>query len=388
MLEHAVEKPSGKAAVVAACGKINSHNEWDRLREVLVGVADARACVIFSTPRPPDETTWVRVEALARQAYPQWLVDEIREDLEGLCETLRGFDVKVFRPNPTHIPRLFLTPFGWGASGDALSNMRDLHLVVGNTVIESPSQERHRYFEAVGLYDIWYQYFKEGFRWIAGPKPRLPGTHMIPYFENGQRYIKLSEDEILFEAANTVRMGRDLLYLVSRSGNNLGAQWLQSVVGEDYRVHTTDQIYRSSHIDSTVLCLRPGLVLLNAQRVNPSNCPTVLERWDKIYFDEIVPTPADTLQFQETVRTRAQRELAALGVETSLDLASDWIGMNVLSVDPGTVLVDERQVPLIKVLERHKITPVPIRFRHSYMMGGIHCNTLDTVRESRLERYV
>lgn len=62
--------------------------------------------------------------------------------------------------------------------------------------------------------------------------------------------------------------------------------------------------------------------------------------------------------------------------------------MNVLSVDPHTVIVDERHVPLIRVLEKHKITPVPIRFRHSCLTGGIHCSTLDTVRDSRLESYI
>ena len=68
-------------------------------------------------------------------------------------------------------------------------------------------------------------------------------------------------------------------------------------------------------------------------------------------------------------------------------MASDWIGMNILSVDLNTVIVDEWQGPLINLLKKHKITPVPIRFRHSYYMGGIHCSTLDTVRESKLESY-
>jgi hypothetical protein len=62
-------------------------------------------------------------------------------------------------------------------------------------------------------------------------------------------------------------MGRDLLYLVSSSGNYLGAKWLQIVLGDEYVVHTTDKIYRSAHIDSTALCLRPGVVLLNGYRV-------------------------------------------------------------------------------------------------------------------------
>jgi glycine amidinotransferase/scyllo-inosamine-4-phosphate amidinotransferase 1 len=207
-------------------------------------------------------------------------------------------------------------------------------------------------------------------------------------YEDGQKFIRLTEDEILFEAANTVRMGKDLLYLVSRSGNYLGAKWLQTLLGEEYRVHTTEEIYRSSHIDSSVLCLRPGLVLLNTERVNPSTCPKVLNKWEKVYFSDITPIPDMTIQFHEEVRKKVSKELDELGIRTSIDsISSKWIGMNILSVDPQTVIVDERQVPLMRLLEEHHITPVPIRFRHSYYMGGIHCSTLDTVRDSILESY-
>jgi len=384
-----------QAAGKSVGASINSHNEWDRLREVLVGRAEGHASLVFPQPGPVPEAVLEQAIRLARQAFPQWLIDEIHEDLEGLCDVLRSFGVVVYRPDVSHVNRLFSTPY-YSAVGDHAYNMRDLHLVVGNTVIESPSQERHRYFEAMGLYDIWYDYLKRGScRWIAGPKPRLHGSYMINYFEDGQdgyedgqKYIKLTEDEILFEAANTVRMGRDLLYLVSRSGNDLGAKWLQSLLGDDYRVHTTERIYKSSHIDSTVLCLRPGLVLLNGDRVNEDTCPAILKKWDRIYFTDIVQVPPETLEFHNTVRKPLHQQLAALGVEAGLSgIASDWIGMNILSVDPETVIVDERQVPLIQLLERYKLKPVPIRFRHSYFMGGIHCSTLDTVRDSTLASY-
>ena len=376
-------------------GRLNSHNEWDRLREVIVGRAEGRASLIFEASGPVPESLVEQATRLAREAFPQWLIDEINEDLEGLCDVLRSFDVRVLRPTASHVNQVFTTPY-FTAAGDHVYNMRDLHLVVGDAVIESPSQERHRYFEAMGLYDIWYDYLKRGgCRWIAGPKPRLRGAYMITYTENGrdgyddgQKYIKLTEDEILFEAANTVRMGRDLLYLVSRSGNYLGAKWLQSVLGDDYRVHTTERIYKSSHIDSTVLCLRPGLVLLNGDRVSEDTTPEVLKTWDRFYFHDIVRVPPETLTFHHTVRKPIHQQLAALGVRAGLDgIASDWIGMNILSVDPKTVIVDERQVPLIKTLERTGCRAVPIRFRHSYFMGGIHCSTLDTVRDSTLQRY-
>lgn len=368
--------------------KLNSHNEWDKLREVIVGNAESWACLAFSTTEPVSEAKREKIEKLAREAYPQWLIEEVNEDLQGLCDVLEKFDVRIFRPDSSSVGKVYST-LEWSAAGDRQYNMRDLHLVVGNTVLESPSQERHRLFEGTGLYDIWYGYFKEGFRWIAAPKPRLVGQYMITFHEDGQKHQKLTEDEILFEAANAVRMGKDLLYLVSRSGNYLGAKWIQSVLGDEYRVHTTEKIYRSSHIDSTVMCLRPGLVLLNAARVTPEICPGIFDKWDKIYFSDIKPTPPETLAFHETTRKRIHQELAQLNIETDIDhLASDWIGMNFLSVDPETVIVDNRQTALIKTLESHGLKPVPISFRHSHLLkGGIHCSTLDTVRESKLESY-
>lgn len=374
---------------------INSHNEWDKLREVIVGQGGTKACLIFPRPGPIPPGLFEKAERLAREAYPQWLVDEINEDHEGLCDVLRKYGAKVYRPNNDVTDHFYTTPL-WSAAGDNVCNARDLHLIVGGMVIESPSQERHRYFETMAYYPIWYQYLKDnGCRWVAGPKPLLRDGHMITYYEgdrdryeDGQKFIKLTEDEILFEAANTVRMGRDLLYLVSRSGNYLGAKWLQSVIGPEYRVHTTKKIYKSSHIDSTVLCLRPRLVLLNASRVTEDICPEILNKWERIYLDEIVPTPLQEIEFQKNVRARVHAQLAELGVQSNLDsLASDWIGMNILSLDPHTVVVDERQVPLMRLLEKYGITCVPIRFRHSYSTGGIHCNTLDTVRESKLESY-
>ena len=168
----------------------------------------------------------------------------------------------------------------------------------------------------MALYPIFYKYFDEGFRWIAGPKPRLNYDSLTPYYrdekeriltEEDKRHIdltggrietihRLSENEILFEAANTLRMGKVLLYLASSSGNEKGAKWLQNVLGSDYKVHITRDIYRSSHIDSTLVCLRPGLVLINSARVNEKNCPEIFKKWDKIWFEDVAPTSEQELQ--------------------------------------------------------------------------------------------
>ena len=179
--------------------KVNSHNEWDKLREIIVGKAETRSCLAFSTTTPPSEEILKKLEACATKVFPQSMIDEVNEDIDGLRDVLKKFGVKVLRPNSSSVGMVYSTHY-WVAGGDRSYNMRDLHLVVGNTVIESPSQEKHRYFEGFGLYDIWYEYFKEGCRWIAAPKPKLAGQYMITYYEDGQKYQKLTEEEILFEA--------------------------------------------------------------------------------------------------------------------------------------------------------------------------------------------
>ena len=390
-------------------GKVNSHNEWDKLKEIIVGTAHGTtANLSWMKPDPIPERTLEEARRISAEACPKWFYEEVEEDLQGLADTLQGLGVKVLRPTPIDQKEIYGTPF-WKSNSNNAYNTRDLNLVVGNTVIESPSYLASRYYETTALYPIWYRYFENGFRWIAGPKPKLNYEVQLPYFRDEsereltgedikhqqltggrlEKLHKLSETEILFEAANTLRMGKDLLYLVSSSGNVLGAKWLQSALGDDYRVHTTADIYRSSHIDSTAMCLRPGLILLNDTRVNEKNCPVLFKGWDKIYFGDVAPTSDSELKFQKEVRDPLGYELESLGFQTNLrDMASPWVGMNFLSVDSETVIVDERQTNLTKLLESRKFTVVPVRMRHIYTQGGgIHCATLDTVRDSILENY-
>lgn len=386
--------------------KINSHNEWDKLREVVVGTVD-HITVGFEFPdsAKPSEALFEKVATIAKKALPDWYVNEVNEDLEGLCKILTQFGVKIHRP-AAGSDKLFCTP-DWCASGKDVYNARDLHIVVGNMLIESPSPTRCRYFEPNAFYDIWHHYFNKGFTWVTAPKPKLTGKYLIPYYKQGEeiiteedvmqgalsggrmeKYFKLLEDEVLFDAACTVRFGKDLLYLVSDTGNYKGAKWLQSVLGEEYKVHTTT-VYRASHLDSTILPLRVGLVLLNSARVNPQNCPPLLNKWDKIYFKDMAPVPQKEVDFQKNVRDKVYQELSQLGVGSDLNhMSSPWAGLNVLSLDPRTVVVQDTQINLIKELEKHKLTVIPASMRHSYtMLGGLHCSTLDTVRESRLESY-
>ena len=389
--------------------EVNSHNEWDKLREIIVGTAEGSiATLSWMKPDPIPPKVLEKATKLALKASPKWFYDEVAEDLQGLADVLTGLGVEVKRPTPFDFSQMYSTPF-WQSNSNNVYNTRDLNLVVGNTVIETPSYLASRYYENAAMYDIWYEYFEQGFKWIAGPKPLLNYQAKLPYFRDESERIlteedkkeieltggrleklhKLSENEIMFEAANTLRMGKDLLYLVSSSGNLKGAKWLQSVLGNEYKVHLTSEIYRSSHIDSTAMALRPGLVMLNSTRVNEQNCPEIFSKWDKIYFEDVAPTSEAELKFQKEFRDPLGNEIESLGFETNLHgMSSPWVGMNFLSVDQETVIVDERQTKLRQVLEKRNFTVIPIQMRHIYTQGGgIHCATLDTVRDSKLESY-
>ena len=389
--------------------KINSHNEWDRIKEIIVGTAaGTRATLTWSKKDNISQKNIEIAKKLAADATPQWLYEEVEEDLDGLSNHLKKLGAVVHRPKSFDLSEVYSSP-DWFSTSNNIYNKRDLNLVVGNNIIESPSYQINRYYETTALYPLFYEYLKKGFKWIAGPKPLINYESSLPYFRdenqreltdedikhkeltNGRLEIlhKLAEREILFEAANTVRMGKDLLYLVSSSGNELGAKWLQSVLGEEYRVHTTKDIYRSSHIDSTVMCLRPGLVLLNSARVTEKNCPKIFDKWEKIYFEDVAPTSEPELKIQKEIRDPIGNQLKEMGFKTNLfDMSSPWVGMNLLSFDKETVLVDERQKNLIKLLEKNKFNVIKIKMRHIYTQGGgIHCATLDTVRDSILEDY-
>ena len=137
------------------------------------------------------------------------------------------------------------------------------------------------------------------------------------------------------------------------------------------------------------MALRPGLILVNSARVNSENLPPLLDKWEKIYFEDVAETSASELDFQKDFRDPAYKKLKELGFESNLNsMSSPWVGMNLLSYNQDTVIVDERQSSLIKVLEKYTFNIIPIKMRHIYTQGGgIHCATLDTVRDSKLESY-
>ncbi len=346
--------------------KINTHNDWDPLEEIIVGHAHhARVTADISTRSfsyanlPMSE-----VDRMAGP-YPQWVIDEANEDADGLAAVLTQMGVKVHRPAVIDWSQEFAT-MDWRTQGWYSWCPRDLILPLSDMLIETPSPVRARYFETRLYQDILYEAFEDGALWLSAPKPRLLDDSYD--FTDIRNNPTLVNNEIVFDAPNIVRVGRDLLYQVSNSGNLKGFQWLKRLLEpQGYRLHYS-RLYSFSHFDSTIIPLRPGLVLLNSSRVTPDNCPAIFAKWDKIWFDDCVVQGSKLEGYHAP--------------------CSPYIGMNILSVDQHTVICDSTQLPLMRELEKHGIDCVPVQFRHAMTLsGGIHCATLDLRRRGTLEDY-
>ncbi len=342
-----------------------SCNEWDQLEEVIVGnplrarfpTADLSTQLTEYPDRP--------LEKIPQGPFPQWIIDETEEDLNAFVEVLEKAGVTVKRPETWPHEAKFST-INWESEGYYNYCPRDIMLVIGDHIIETPNVMRSRSQESFSYRKIMVDYLRSGAKWYSAPKPML----LDSLFDVDMDKPTPRNDEPAFDAANVLRMGRDLLYLVSGTGNELGGQWLQTILGDEFRVHFLKDVYYGSHIDSTFVALRPGLILCSPGRINADTLPEIFKQWEVIYSPPMENTDSFGADY------------------LSKSIGSKWIDMNLLSINPNLVVVDRDQTALIKLLEKHGLDVIPHKLRHSKMLGGgYHCITLDIRRTGTMQRY-
>lgn len=341
---------------------VNVHNEWDPLEEVIVGTA-----LGAQIPKGDKGLFAIRYSDYENTAqipsgpHSSKIIQEAEEDLNAFIEVLTSRKITVRRPEVTDHSKEFGTP-DW--QSDSMYNYcpRDIMLTIGDTIIETPMSLRSRLFETHAYNELLVEYLKSGSRWISAPKPRLLDSM---YNTTDPQKSAIFNHEPVFDAANCLRVGKDILYLVSDTGNELGSQWLQTTLGNSYRVHPCKNLYASTHIDTTITLLQPGLVLVNPSRVNKDNLPKIFEKWNVLS----APEPID------------------VGF-TGVAYGSAWISMNFFMLAPDLAVVEKSQVPLIKLLEKNGINCIPLQWRHGRTLGGgFHCVTLDVRRRGTFEDY-
>lgn len=343
---------------------VTVHNEWDPLNEIIVGTA-------LHAKIPNNDLGFSTFEKLAQESssnnikpgpFSQKIIEETEEDISHFVNVLEKINIKVRRPEPIDFQEHIKT-LDWEADHFFCYCPRDILLAIGNTIIETPNVFRSRYFETMSYKKILIDYMESGSKWFSAPKPRLlDETYNLSDPKNGI----LRNLEPVFDAANLLRAGRDIFYLLSDSGNELGAIWLQTILGDDYRIHVCRNLYSGAHIDSTIALLRPGLALVNPSRVNEHNMPELLKKWDVIKAPEMIAYRYSDIE----------------------PISTKWLGMNLLMLSPSLAVVDKHQIHLIKLLESKGIDVIPLLLRHGRQLaGGFHCITLDVQRSGTLEDY-
>jgi len=304
--------------------KIHSYNEWDPLRSVVVGRADhANWPVNDPVFRSESERTLWKETPVPAGPVPDWIIEEANEDLDELTKLLKSLNVEVFRPDDFNFQ-----------THDGMYNYcpRDRLLVYGDTIVNPAMMYPCRDMELQCYHDV---------------------------VDSAANYLFMPRHEgMTLDAANIARLNDKWIYLESPSGNRAAYEWLQGHFPQvDIEIVN---FYAGVHIDSTIVPLREGLVLVNGSRVTPENLPRTLRDWQVIYCNHV-----EEQGFFE------------------YPYASKWIALNMLVVNPHTVIVDRDQSMLIDLLEKNQFMVIPMQLRHSRTLGGgFHCVTLDLHREA------
>ncbi|CAF1374671.1 unnamed protein product [Adineta steineri] len=275
-----------------------------------------------------------------------------------------------------------------------MSCPRDMLITLGNTIVEAPTACHTRYFEASYYRDMIYPLYTKDKRvkWLSPPKPTCSkamfddadvwektsmSTFKNNFALNGYK-TSLNEKELAFDAADLIRMGKDVIFKKSVSTNYKGVDWLRRTFGGDgpegLRFHVMHfPTSPDLHLDSTLIPLRPptagseGLVLINQNR----------------------PPLANELQlFLNNDWKPIWCPLPVINKASPVANCSPNLNMNFLSLNERSCIIEECELPLYHFLDDlgFDVITCPLRVLNEFG-GGIHCVTWDIRRNDSCKDY-
>lgn len=382
---------------------VKSWNEWSPLERVIVGRPEG-------THHPSPEPMWKydRPEAghpLPNYGpFPEEKVKAANKQMDNFVDILEGEGATVDRIT---IPKFmkdtipYSTPDWTHLAPYGENNVRDLTMIIGNYIIEGACGRRSRYYGYLCFRDLFEEYFEEdpNARHFWAPKPRLTDDSFVDNYdhkfhnvwsdeEKRERHFEgkysMTEKEILWDAADAMRFGKDVFHQISAVTNWKGFDWLKRM-GEDLgiRFHhvqfdsPTDEDkvdnFRPWHIDVNLVPMREGLALYN-----PDWAPITDELWELFEKNdwELIPAARPSHVHQNDYYL------------TGLYEGKSWISMNTFSIDPETVCVEAHETAYIEQLRDLGMDVIEVPYDDVIPFGGaLHCTTLDVKRDVEKEDY-
>ena len=114
--------------------------------------SEVQACV--------PEKHWPFFKKFGGQSFPQDHLVKAAAEIEELCQILKGEGVIVRRPDIVDFSQGYKTPDFEAASGMYAAMPRDILMVIGNEIIETPMAWRSRFFEYRAYRPLIKEYFK------------------------------------------------------------------------------------------------------------------------------------------------------------------------------------------------------------------------------------
>jgi len=297
-----------------------------------------------------DDNLEVRKD-LILQKYPKL------KDINGVNDYLDNYDIHEF-PGDLTSPPLF---------------PRDEQIVIGNTIYRLTRKDVYK--ENIG--DL--------------PATQAALEHL---FDDLRKYTGNIVDKLPFENSNDapsiVRLGDTIIL----DGLPIDIYKYFKEQLKDYTIITA---FNDGHSDGIYNPIKPGVWISNGEALNFKK---YFPSWDVFYLpDAQWPNMSPFLEVRDKVRGKWWIP----GEEHNDDLISfvdnwfsDWVGfceetvwdVNVLVINPETVLCLTENKDLFKWFRSHNIEPIVAPFRHRFFWdGGLHCLTLDIHREGGIESY-
>lgn len=384
---------------------VNSWNEWDPLKRVIVGRPEGTN---IAAPEPAWQYDLPKggYPLGSYGPFPQEMVDAANEQMDAFVSVLesRGaivdrVEIQPFMLGKTPQP----SPLGWvHPNAHGANNARDVTLLHGNYIVESTTTRRSRVYERFNFRSLFESYCRDDpdAVFFSAPFPRLSDeSYVRNYFydfehtwtdEEKRRRLydwefQLTEKEPLWDAADSMRFGRDIFHQASAVTNKGGMDWVKRMLRElGIRVHTAEfdtpqdpskpNNFFPWHIDVFLVPMRPGLCMYN-----PDWPPRTPELWELFRKNdwELVPAAPPT-----HVHSNKLTMVGGIGDQTS------WISMNTFSIDSKTVCVEAKESRYIEQLDQLGFEVIPIPFEHVIpFAGSLHCVTLDVFRDGDCEDY-
>lgn len=348
---------------------IHVFTEFGNLKACFVGYMSDTACV------PTDQSTY-QGKHFNSGPYPKEIIKKDQEIQHDLAVKLQARGIHVVRPGEVDFSKKNSVQ-GYESTGFHAFNPRDLNLYYHDSVYEFPSFQVSRQYENEVYNYLNYQHREMGGKWFKS------FTGLYPFYEKFRQNQGYNGDEKIdpnfpyCDAANLVRLGLDILYLISESGNMLSYYMFRNFLEKRYnnkvRVHPIVDVNKSVHVDTTISVigynekLGKYVAAYNKKYNNPLTIPVIFRGKNWILLEGC------DLEHFECVD--------GYGI-----CSPDELGMNFFTVNSNTIVIEERQTKMIQYLSHYGIEciahPNPYGRESA---GAFHCMTNDYYREESID---